>query len=259
MVVERGAAVEYTGGMLRADGLVKTFQDAGRGTVRAVDGVSLSVPGGEVYGLLGANGAGKTTTLRMLATLLPPDAGRLLIDGVDGAADPVAARRRLAYVPAEAGLPPRLTPREVVTLFARIQGVSAPQARVAGLLEMLGIGHVADTPCESLSTGLKRRAVLARALVHDPPVLLLDEPTDGLDVQGRADVLQLLRRLAAEGHAVLMSSHIMGEVEAVCGRVGVVVQGRLVLEGSIPHICAQTGTSGLSAAFLHLNTPPSSP
>ena len=242
--------------MLRAEGLVKTFQDAGRGQVRAVDGVSLQVAAGEVYGLLGANGAGQTTTLRMLATLLPPDAGTLHIDGVDGAARPVEARRRLAYVPAEAGLPPRLTPREVVTLFARVQGVPAPRDRVTALLARMGIPHVADTPCEALSTGLKRRAVLARALVHDPPVLLLDEPTDGLDVQGRADVLQLRRTRAAAGPATWRAAPTRGEGAAVCGRVGVVVGGRMVTEGTIPAICAQTGTRSLSDAFLALSAAP---
>ncbi|MEL6341961.1 MAG: ABC transporter ATP-binding protein [Myxococcota bacterium] len=239
--------------MLSATGLVKTFIDPGRGEVRAVDGLSLSVSKGEIYGLLGANGAGKTTTLRMLATLLPPDAGSLSVDGVSATAQPVEARRRLAYVPAEAGLPPRLTPREVIELFGRIQGVDRLKARSRALIDMMDIPHVADTPCEALSTGLKRRAVLARALIHDPPVLLLDEPTDGLDVQGRADVLELLRRLSAEGHAVLMSSHIMGEVEAVCQRVGVVVRGKMVAEGTLKEICDETGASTLSDAFLQLN------
>lgn len=239
--------------MLVASGLIKHFPDPGRGTVRAVDGLSLSVSTGEVYGLLGANGAGKTTTLRMLATLIRPDAGTVTIGGVSGTADPVGARSKLAYVPAEAGLPPRLTPREAVTLFARIQGVAQPRQRTAALLEAMGVSHVADTPCESLSTGLKRRVVLARALTHDPPVLLLDEPTDGLDVQGRADVLALMRQLAAEGHAVLMSSHIMGEVEAVCGRVGVVVSGKMVAEDTVAGLLAQTGAPDLAAAFLKLN------
>lgn len=241
--------------MLVASSLVKHFPDPGRGVVRAVDGLSLSISRGAVYGLLGANGAGKTTTLRMLATLIPPDSGEITIDGVPARTDPVGARRRLAYVPAEAGLPPRLTPREAVTLFARIQGVAQPRARARVLLEEMGVAHVADTPCASLSTGLKRRVVLARALTHDPPVLLLDEPTDGLDVQGRADVLALIRRLAAAGHAVLMSSHIMGEVEAVCGRVGVVVSGKMVAEDSVAGLCAQTGTADLSEAFLRLNEP----
>ncbi|MFT5686974.1 MAG: sodium transport system ATP-binding protein [Myxococcota bacterium] len=240
--------------MLAATSLTKSFHDPGRGTFRAVDGLSLSVSPGEIYGLLGANGAGKTTTLRMLATLLRPDAGEIVIDGVSVRSSPIKARSRLAYVPAEAGLPERLTPREVVTLFARIQGVTKPKSRADALLETLGASHIASTPCGRLSTGQKRRVVLARALVHEPPLLLLDEPTDGLDVQGRAEILALMRRLAGEGRAVLMSSHIMGEVEAVCSRVGVVVAGQKVAEGTLPDLLEQTGTSDLSAAFLALTS-----
>ena len=240
--------------MLEASLLVKTFHDPGRGTFRAVDALSLSVGPGEVYGLLGANGAGKTTTLRMLATLLTPDSGGITIDGIDALRSPIQARQRLAYVPAEAGLPERLTPREVVRIFAQIQGVSNATRRADALLETLGAAEIAATPCGKLSTGQKRRVVLARALVHEPPLLLLDEPTDGLDVQGRAEILALMRRLAGEGRAVLMSSHIMGEVEAVCGRVGVVVGGRAVAEGTLPALLAQTQTTDLSSAFLALST-----
>ncbi|HJN75647.1 MAG TPA: ABC transporter ATP-binding protein [Myxococcota bacterium] len=200
--------------MLGATELRRSFRDPVRGEVRAVDGVSLQVDSGEVFALLGPNGAGKTTTLRMLATLLRPDAGSITIDGVDATCDPVAARARLAYVPAEAGLPPRLSPREAVRLFARIQG--APVSAVDPLLEQLGAGDYADTECGSLSTGMKRRVVLARALVHSPSVLLLDEPTDGLDVGGRRQVLDILRELAGDGRAVLLSSHILGEAWSGC-------------------------------------------
>ena len=240
--------------MLRATDLTRSFKDPDRGQVDAVVGLSLEVRAGEVYALLGPNGAGKTTTLRMLATLLRPDAGAITIDGIDALRRPTAARARLAYVPAEAGLPPRLSPLEVVTLFARIQQVRAPHRRAAALLETLGVAHVARAACAGLSTGLKRRVVLARALVHDPPVLLLDEPTDGLDVQGRADVLALLRTLAGEGRAVLMCSHIMGEVAAVCDAVAVVVRGRIAARGTVASVLAQTGAADLSAAFLALQS-----
>jgi len=238
--------------MLAATDLAKAFPDAARGPVRAVDGLSLTVERGAVVGLLGNNGAGKTTTLRLLATLLRPDAGRILIDGLDAVASPVAARARLAYVPAEAGLPPRLTAREAVTLFARVQGVDDPVGRAALLLERLGAGGVADAACGALSTGQKRRVVLARALVHDPPLLLLDEPTDGLDVGGRREVLALVRGLAAEGRAVLLSSHIMGEVEVVCDRAVVVSAGRAVARGTLDDLRREAGTDDLSEAFVRL-------
>jgi len=238
--------------VLSVTGLSRSFDDPGRGRVVAVDEVSFEVRRGEIYGLLGPNGAGKTTTLRLLATLLRPDHGAMRVDGVDALADPVGARARLAYVPAEAGLPRELSAREVVTLFAAIQGVSAPRRRADLVLEMLGAASFALSPCGSLSTGQKRRVVLARALVHDPPVMLLDEPTDGLDVGGRREVLALIRRLASEGRAILLSSHVMGEVEAVCDRAGVLARGRLVAEGTLSELRAAAGKQDLSDAFLEL-------
>ncbi|HEY2773330.1 MAG TPA: ABC transporter ATP-binding protein [Candidatus Binatia bacterium] len=238
--------------MLVTDDLARSFLDGSRGRVDAVQGLNLTVECGEIYGLLGPNGAGKTTTLRLLATLLRPDRGRIHIDGVDAIANPVGARSRLAYVPAEAGLPERLTPLETVRLFGEIQGIRGAASRAADLLERLGAVRYASTPCSALSTGMKRRVVLARALIHDPPLLLLDEPTDGLDVGGRRDVLDLVRGLAGEGRAVIVSSHIMGEVEALCSRLGVMSGGRIVAEGSVATLLTSTGTDELGDAFLSL-------
>lgn len=224
--------------------------------MHAVSGLSFSVAPGEVYGLLGPNGAGKTTTLRLIATLLQPDRGTIRIGPADRAVDtrldPLAARARLAYVPAEAGLPAELRAIEAVTLFAAVQGVADPRARASALLDLLGATPFADRLCGSLSTGQKRRVVLARALVHDPPLLLLDEPTDGLDVGGRRDVIDRVRLLARAGAAVVFSSHILGEVEAVCDRAGVVAAGRLVAEGTLPDLCEAAGTADLGEAFLRL-------
>ncbi len=232
--------------------LHKRFRAPFRGDVVAVDGLSFQVVPGEVYGLLGPNGAGKTTTLRILATLARPDRGEATIDGVDVVRDPLAARARLAYVPAEAGLPGALTPREVVRLYARLQGVSDPDERADQLLARLGAHTYAHTPCGDLSTGMKRRVVLARALVHEPRVLLLDEPTDGLDVPGRREVLALVREQAAEGRAVVVSSHIMVEVERVVDRLGVVARGKLVAEGTLEDVLQAAGTRFLDDAFLSL-------
>jgi len=238
--------------MLRVTDLHKRFRDPSRGEVVAVAGLSFSVEPGEVYGLLGPNGAGKTTTLRILATLVQPDTGQVVLGGVDRQADPLEVRRHMAYVPAEAGLPDRLSPREVVRLFARVQGVGRPRRTADQLLDRLGADGYADTPCGDLSTGMKRRVVLARALVHEPEVLLLDEPTDGLDVPGRREVLDLVREQAAAGRAVVISSHILAEVQRVADRVGVLNLGRLIAEGSVDDLLHDAHTTSLDDAFLSL-------
>ena len=238
--------------MLDVRDLVKSFHHRTRGSVRAVDGVSFSVQPGEVYGLLGPNGAGKTTTLRIIATLAEADSGTVTVDGIERSRSPLGVRQRLAYVAAESGLPDKLSAREVVRLFAGIQGVAAPKKRADELLERLGATSFADAACGELSTGMKRRVVLARALVHDPSVLLLDEPTDGLDVPGRRDVLGLIREQAAAGRAVVLSSHIMGEVERVVDRVGMMAKGAMVAQGTLGDIHQAAGTTDLDDAFMAL-------
>jgi len=242
--------------MIDVQDLRKTFHDPSRGEVHAVDGVCFRVAPGEVYGLLGPNGAGKTTTLRIVATLANADSGRVVIDGVDSRLDPLGIRQRLAYVAAESGLPDRLSALEVVRLFAGVQGVSNANARAEALLDRLGASAFAKTPCGELSTGMKRRVVLARALVHDPQVLLLDEPTDGLDVPGRREVLALIREQAAAGRAVILSSHIMGEVERVVHRVGVMAHGSMVAEGTLEDIGRIAGADNLDDAFMRLVSDP---
>ncbi len=242
--------------MIVVDNLIKRFTDSGRGEVTAVAGLSFTVSAGEVYGLLGPNGAGKTTTLRMLSTLIQPDEGTLTVDGVDARHDPIGIRQRLAYVPAESGLPERLTAHEVVRMFADIQGVADPGAAASRLLDQLGAATYADTRCGALSTGMKRRVVLARALVHEPRALLLDEPTDGLDVQGRREVLELVRQQAASGRAVVISSHIMAEVQRVADRIGVMARGTMVAEGGLKDILAAAGADNLDDAFIALTRDP---
>ena len=233
--------------MIEATSLRKTF-----GKVVAVDDVSFRAEDGRVTGLLGRNGAGKTTTLRMLATLVRPDAGKVTVFGIDSTKDPLGLRAALAYVPAEAGLPDRLSPLEVVTLYASIQGVSAPKQRARALLDQLGCSAYMQSPSGDLSTGMKRRVVLARALVHQPKVLLLDEPTDGLDVPGRREVLNIINEQAADGRVVIVSSHIMAEVERVADRIGIMDRGALVAEGTLQELFEQTGTAHLDDALVAL-------
>jgi sodium transport system ATP-binding protein len=238
--------------MIEVRDLRKRYRDRSRNDPLAVDGLSFYVLPGEVYGLLGPNGAGKTTTLRILATLLEPDEGTVTIAGVDRLKNPLGVREKLGYVPAESGLPDKLTPREVVRLFADIQGVPDAKAAAEAMLGRLGATGYGDTPCGDLSTGMKRRVILARALVHQPEVLLLDEPTDGLDVPGRRDVLRLVREQAAAGKAVIISSHIMGEVERVIDRIGMVAGGKMVAEGTLPQILAIAGCVTLDDAFIRI-------
>ncbi len=242
----------YATVVLTVHGLRKSFNDRSRGTFNAVDGVSFTVKAGEVYGLLGPNGAGKTTTLRIIATLTDANEGSVTVDGVNRMKDPLGARQKLAYVAAESGLPEKLSAREVVRLFAGVQGTPNGKKRADELLERLGASSFADTPCGELSTGMKRRVVLARALVHNPSVLLLDEPTDGLDVPGRREVLALIREQAAAGRAVILSSHIMGEVERVVDRIGMMAKGKMVAEGDINAIREISGADNLDDAFMAL-------
>lgn len=245
------------GGHLAVDGLSKHFSVPGRPPTQAVSGLSLHVEAGEVLGLLGPNGAGKTTSLRLMATLLPPDRGTVRVCGVDALAQPLLARRLLGFVPAEAGLPPRLSPREVVTLFAELHGVPGnPEHAADRLLDRLGATSYRDQACGDLSTGMKRRVVLARALVHQPRVLLLDEPTDGLDIGGRREVLALLRSLADEqGCAVVLSSHIMSEVAAIADRYVVMASGTKRFDGGGAELLSTSGENTLDEAFLAMVRP----
>lgn len=210
---------------ISARGVRRSFGD-----VHAVRDVTLDARAGAVTGLVGPNGSGKTTLLLMLASLLAPDAGELRIDGIDPIADPAAARTRLGWMPDALGAWPSLTARETVVTTGRLYGLDRPAAaaRAAALLHEVGLDDLADAPARVLSRGQKQRLGLARALVHDPRVLLLDEPASGLDPQARIDLRMLLRRLAAEGRTILISSHVLSELEEVVDDAVFLVQGRTV-------------------------------
>ena len=210
---------------ISARGVRRSFGD-----VHAVRDVTLDARVGAVTGLVGPNGSGKTTLLLVLASLLAPDAGELRIDGIDPIADPAAARTRLGWMPDALGAWPSLTARETVVTTGRLYGLDRPAAaaRAAALLHEVGLDDLADAPARVLSRGQKQRLGLARALVHDPRVLLLDEPASGLDPQARIDLRMLLRRLAAEGRTILISSHVLSELEEVVDDAVFLVQGRTV-------------------------------
>jgi sodium transport system ATP-binding protein len=214
--------------------------------------VSFAAHDGEITGLLGPNGAGKTTTLRMLYTLMRPDAGRVLVDGLDAAQEPGAVRRRLGVLPDARGLYKRLTARENVAYFGRLHGLDEAviAAQTARLAAALGMDDFLDRRAEGYSQGQRTKTAIARALVHDPRNVLLDEPTNGLDVMTTRGLREFLRRLRAEGRCVLFSSHVMQEVGALCDRVVVIARGRVVAQGTPEELRAQTGQVSLEDAFV---------
>jgi sodium transport system ATP-binding protein len=224
------------------------------GAVRAVQGVSFTAEDGHITGLLGPNGAGKTTTLRMLYTLLEPDAGRVLVDGADAGFDPEGVRRRMGVLPDTRGLYRRLTARENIEYFGRLQGLpeTALQARIPALLDQLDMRDIEHRWAEGFSQGQRVKTAIARALVHDPQNVLLDEPTNGLDVLATRAMRELLRRLRAAGKCVLLSSHIMQEVAAVCDRIVVIAHGRVVAAGAPDDLRQQTGEAQLEDAFVKI-------
>ena len=233
--------------MIEFDRLGKAY-----GELWAVRGLSLRVAAGEVYALLGANGAGKTTALRCLATLLSPTEGTARIDGRDVRREPLEVRRRLGFLAASMGLYGRLTARELLRYFARLQGIAEGDidARVADVVERFGLHDFADRLCGKLSTGQRQRVSIARAVVHDPPALVLDEPTLGLDVLSSEAILRFIEDARARGRAVIFSTHQMSEVELLADRVGIIAAGRLVAEGTTDEVIARSGEHNLARAFL---------
>jgi sodium transport system ATP-binding protein len=235
--------------MIQFEAVRRTFDD-----FVAVDDLSFEVHPGEVVGLLGPNGAGKTTALRMLATLIKPTSGRILVQGRDTVADSLAVRHVLGYQTGDTGLYGRLNPIEFLRYFGQLHGMSRQtiQERTHTLIDQLDMGTFANKLCATLSTGQKQRVSLARTLLHDPPVLVLDEPTNGLDIVSSHFVVDALRHAAAQGKAVIFSSHIMSDVELASDRLVIVHHGRLIATGTIPDIIAEQSASSLSQAFLKL-------
>jgi len=235
------------------EGLVKRFVSK-----TAVDGLSFSVAPGEIYGLLGPNGAGKTTTLRVLAGLLTPTAGQARIAGADVSVDPLGVRRQLGFLTNTTGLYARLTGAELLVYFARLFGLPAAtaRARIAALTEALQLAPFLERRCEALSTGERQRLSIARAMLHDPAVLIFDEPTAGLDVLASRFLRAFVRAERDRGKAVVFSTHYLAEAELLCDRIGLLHQGRLIAEGSPPALRAAAGDApSLEEAFLRLVSP----
>ena len=234
--------------VIEVEGIVRDF-----GATRAVDQVSFAVEPGEVVGLLGPNGAGKTTTLRVLAGLLRPASGRTRINGVDVQSDPLAARRQLGFLTASTGLYERLTGREMLQTFGRLQQLDEQTlaSRITALSEELELGAFLDKRCGALSSGQKQRINIARAVVHDPLAYVLDEPTATLDPLASRDILELVQRAQARRKAVLFSTHRMEEAEYLCTRLLFMRGGKVVARGTSSELLAASGKQKLTDAFLH--------
>jgi sodium transport system ATP-binding protein len=235
--------------MIEVQGLAKRF-----GEVEAVREVSFSAADGHITGLLGPNGAGKSTTLRMLYTVLLPDAGHARIDGIDVIADPLAARRAIGVLPHAAGIYRHLTARENIRYYGRLHGLAgaALARRIDELVERLDMGEFADRRAGGFSQGQRIKVALARALVHSPRNVLLDEPTNGLDVMATRALRDLVRELRADGHCVLFSSHVMQEVAALCDEVVIIDHGMVAAAGTPADIQAQFGGGSLEDAFVRV-------
>lgn len=220
----------------------------------AVDDVTFAAHDGAVTGLLGPNGAGKTTSLRMLYSLIVPDRGRALVDGIDVAKEPMAARSRIGVLPDARGLYPRLTVREHIRYFGKLHGLHGAELerRVDEVQDLLDLRELMARRTEGFSQGERMKVAIARALVHRPKNVLLDEPTNGLDVMSTRTMRAVIRRLREIGTCVLFSSHVMQEVAALCDRIVVIAHGRVVAEGTPSELLQRTGFASLEDAFVHL-------
>jgi len=236
--------------MIQADGLVKVFRSR-RGEVRAVDGLSFESRAGEIFGLLGPNGAGKTTTLRMLATILTPTAGSAHIAGHDVRTEPGRVREKIGFLATETGLYDRFTARETLRFFGRINQLSDWEidARSNEIFEMLSMLRLADRRVGTFSTGEKQKLSLARSILHDPPVLILDEPTFGLDVMAARTVVDTIRLFREQGRTIVLSTHIMRVAEKLCDRIGILFGGTLRALGTVDELNVTFNTDDLEEAF----------
>ena len=233
--------------MITVKDIYKSF-----GTVKAVRGVSFDAPDGKITGLLGPNGAGKSTTLRVLYTVLKPDSGSAVIDDADVVADSLSARERIGALPHGAGLYPHLTARENIAYFARLCGLDRAEVddRVDQIVKLLEIGDFAERRTKGFSQGQRTRVSLARALVHDPQNIILDEPSNGLDVMATRSLRELILKLKDDGRCVLFSSHVMQEVAALCDDICIMSHGRVAIDDSIDGIRQRTGCDDIEDAFV---------
>ncbi len=239
---------------LSVRGLSKQFYDPKRGDFLAVDNVSFECKKGEIFGLLGPNGAGKTTTLRMIATILKPSHGTAEVDGHDICKQDAKARANLGFLSSETGLYDRLTPREMLTYFAQLSKYPEAkiESRVNELIGLLGMTEFASVRCEKLSTGTRQKVSIARAIVHDPPVMIFDEPTTGLDVLATQAMHKFIASCREQQKCILLSTHIMSEAERLCDRIGIIHHGKILANGTLDELRQESGQHYLEDIFVSL-------
>lgn len=240
--------------MIEARHLTKTFRDKKRGEIRAADDISFRVEPGQIYGLLGANGAGKTTTLRLLATLLRPTAGSATIAGFDVEREARQVRANVGFLAASTALYGRLTAREMIAYFGQLNGLSdaAIRTRTQGLADELDMHEFLDRRCDKFSTGMKQKTSIARTLIHDPAVMIFDEPTLGLDVMTARAIVKFVRDCRTRGKTVIYSTHVMSEVEKLCDTIGIIHDGRLLAEGTLAGLRARHGEQDMEEIFVKI-------
>ena len=238
--------------MIEVLNLRKTFHDRKKGDIPAVRDISFSCSPGKVFGLLGRNGAGKTTTLRMLATILSPSSGTARVEGFDVNEKPGEVRKRIGYLSGDTKLYDRLTGRELLVYFGELAGMQIPaiRKRITELQETFGLAEFLDKRVGSMSTGMKQRISLARVVLHDPPVLIFDEPTTGLDVLGAREVLRIIQDLKSKGRTIVFSTHIMTEAERVCDEVAIIERGSILAKGTVSSLCGGNGGGLLEDVFV---------
>ena len=241
--------------MIETHQLTKIFHDRKRPEAApAVDGVDLRCEPGRIYGLLGANGAGKTTTLRLLATLLKPSSGTVWVAGCDAIREPDKVRARIGFLSTGTALSGRLTARETVEYFGRLHEIPEDllQARMREVFATLGMDEFKDRRCDKLSSGMKQKVSLARTLIHDPPVMIFDEPTVGLDVMTARTIVQFIRECRGKGKTVIVSTHVMSEAEKLCDQIGIIDRGRLLVEGTLAELRARYAAHDLEDIFVRV-------
>jgi len=242
--------------MIEARSLTKIFRDKKRGEIRGANNITFRAEPGRIYGLLGANGAGKTTTLRLLATLLKPTSGSATVAGFDVVRDPERVRANVGFLAASTALYGRLTAREMIAYFGQLNGLTGAdlRSRIQRLADDLDMHEFLDRRCEKFSTGMKQKTSIARTLVHDPAVMIFDEPTLGLDVMTSRAIVKFVRECRDRGKTVIYSTHIMSEVEKLCDIVGIIHDGRLLEEGTVAGLRAKYADQDLEEIFVKVVT-----